>query len=577
MSKPRNRRHARKRRRKKQALPRGYVRLEGSERRPSGSAKFLRVASPKTRLKITIALRRRPDGPPLPAFELFANMSSDAPRRLSPDEFAAKYGADPADIMRVSDFAKAHGLKVIGTHTSRRTVVVSGTVGQMNKAFHVVLGRYNHRVASGRGARRSVQGYRGRDGFIHIPKALAGIILGVFGLDDRNITKRAAADPPNTATLTVQQVASLYNFPSHSAAGQTIAIFSQHGYDISDLQQFFGTSMPNIIPVAVDAGNSGADLETTQDICIAGAAAPGASLAVYFTTYSQMGWFDLIHRVIHPDPGDPTCFVLSSSFYVSNGDDSPTLEAEGVSESWVNAVHAALQDAALQNVTFCTATGDYGVDTTSYKQASDSNAQSDGKAHVVYPASDPWSLACGGTTIGNINNSSFDEYVWNDSSDDGPRATGGGVSNRFQLPSYQQNVNVPMSLNGGQPGRGIPDVAGNASPNSGYPLTVGGVAAVGSGTSAVAPLYAGLIAILNAALGKPVGFLNAKLYALNGAVCRDVNPNQASPPAGPVDNGLNGVLGYAARPGWDACTGWGSINGTALLNALLAGSSPQGS
>lgn len=118
----------------------------------------------------------------------------------------------------------------------------------------------------------------------------------------------------------------------------------------------------------------------------------------------------------------------------------------------------------------------------------------------------------------------------------------------------------------------MPDVEANASPNSGYPLTVGGFPAADNGTSAAAPLYAGLVAILNAALGEPVGFLNPTLYALNSAVCRDVNPYAANPPAGPVNNSLNAVTGNPAGPGWDACTGWGSIDGTALLTALQQGS-----
>jgi hypothetical protein len=238
---------------------------------------------------------------------------------------------------------------------------------------------------------------------------------------------------------------------------------------------------------------------------------------------------------------------------------------EGFSTGWLDAVHMALQDAAVQGVTFATVSGDFGVDTTSYYGV----GFSDRKQHVVYPASDPWALCCGGTTIGNIMGSSFDEYVWNDIFTSGGQsiqvATGGGVSDRYGLPSYQNNAGVPHSIKDNHVGRGVPDVAANASPKSGYQITVGGAPNIGNGTSAAAPLWAGLIAIINAALGENVGFLNPALYEIGSAGFRDI---VGAP--GPTDNGINGVPGYLAGPGWDACTGWGSPDGEALLGALQA-------
>jgi kumamolisin len=177
------------------------------------------------------------------------------------------------------------------------------------------------------------------------------------------------------------------------------------------------------------------------------------------------------------------------------------------------------------------------------------------------------------------NSNNFVEYVWNDTitwpasvgNSTTNTATGGGVSAYFAQPAYQFGAGVPKSLVDGHVGRGVPDVAANASWNSGYyPMyTKGNLINPwnGSGTSAAAPLYAGLIAVINAALGRNVGFLNPVLYALGNNVCRDVNPTVSG---GPTDNGLNGVTGYKAGAGWDACTGWGSINGNALLAALKA-------
>ncbi len=263
---------------------------------------------------------------------------------------------------------------------------------------------------------------------------------------------------------------------------------------------------------------------------------------------------DLLSRVAHPNPGDPVCSVLSSSFYVSNGDDSTELASEGVTTSWLTAANMSFQDAAIQGVTVCIASGDTGTD----------SKVGDGKAYVQYPASDPWVLSVGGTTVGNINGSNFDEYVWNDTIFGSiPVATGGGISDFFDLPSYQNGAGVPKSLKNNRVGRGVPDVAANASANSGYIITVGGGNFTANGTSASAPLWAGLIAVINAALGENVGFVNPALYALGSGYFRDI---VGAP--GPADNGLNGVAGYPVGAGWDACTGWGSPNGQALLNGL---------
>ena len=535
------------------SVPADYVALEGSERRPSPSARVVGPADPAESFKVTIVLRRRPDGPPVPDFAYYLNTPRYQRRRLSPEDFAARYGASDEDIARVVEFVTKHGLRVAGTNAAARSVVAEGTVAQMSEAFGVTLQTYEHEVTRRADEDPITEAYRGRDGLIHAPADVAPAVVGVFGLDNRRVLKRnVVGDPPGTTSLSTAQIAQLYNFPTNSAAGQTIAILSEAGYQAPDISASFGGSPPTVTSITVDASNDGsADGETTQDICIAAAAAPGAAVAVYFTTYSQQGWVDLVQRVIHPQAGDPTCSVLSSSFYVTNGDDSATLAAEGISQSWLTAASQAFQDAAIQGVTICIASGDTGTQ----------SKRSDGIAHVQYPASDPWVLSVGGTTIGNVNGTSFDEYVWND--DTG--ASGGGVSYAFDVPSYQVWAGVPTSINSDHHvGRGVPDVAGNASPNAAYSgIVIGGQQSGGNGTSASAPLWAGLIAVINAALGEPVGFLNPELYAFGSPVCRDIT----SPP-GPGDNGFSGVAGYPVQAGWDAATGWGSPNGQALLQCL---------
>jgi kumamolisin len=524
-----------------------YRRIEGSHRQPLSGASRTGPADPDEILAVTLMVRRRPDGPALPDVEQWQRTSQERRKPLSHDEFVARYGAAQADLDRVVDFARSHGMTVKEADAARRTVIAAGTVAQMNRAFAVDLGRYES----------TEQSYRGRDGYVHVPEHLAAVIEGVFGLDNRRFGGHNSADPINTVGLTPPEVAALYNFPTGTAAGQTVGIIEVFGgYALSDIQDFYLSlgppfTMPTLIDVSVGSSNSGFSLdEVVLDITVASSVAQGAAIAVYFATPNQAGWVDAVLRAVHPGAGDPVPSVLSISDYISNGDDAATLAGSGVTPIFLNALHNAFRDAALKGVTVMVASGDTGAQSKVF----------DGKAHVQYPASDPWVTSCGGTTVGNITASSFDEYVWNDDSG----ASGGGISDFFPLPAYQVGAGVPASINDGHLGRGVPDIAGNASNNSGYAIFVGGTnIGPGSGTSGVAPLYAGLIALLNAHLGQRVGFINPLLYELRESVCRDI-----APPPGPTDNSFGATTGYPAGPGWDACTGWGSIDGKALLGHL---------
>ena len=530
-------------------IPSGYRRLPGSERSAAPDAELIGPAPASDSVRVTVVLRRRPDGPAVPDPSYYLSTPPSQRRRLSEGEFAERYGAAEDDIARVREFADRNNLEVTEVNAARRTVSLSGTVEQFNRAFGVVLNQYR-RAAPPRRHREDTgtEVYRGREGFIHVPAELVEIIVGVFGLDNRSVSHRNGADPPNTNPVPLTEITQLYDFPANQAIGQTIAIFSEGGYLTSDISSNFGGNPPVVTDIAVNAprGNF-ADGETTQDIVISASVAPGADVAVYFNDGSQQGWVETVSRVVHPDPGDPVCSVLSSSWYILNGDDSAL--SSGVTAAFVTAVDQAFEDAAIQGVTVCIASGDTGSD----------SKVGDGQAHVQYPGSDPWVLSCGGTTIGNVIGASFDEWVWND----GSGATGGGISAIFPLPSYQVDAGVPGSVNDGHHGRGVPDVAANASVASGYPIIVGGAPATGDGTSASAPLWAGLTAVLNAALNENIGFVNPVLYALGSSVFRDI---VAEP--GATDNSLFGVPGYPAGPGWDACTGWGTPKGKALLAGL---------
>ena len=276
-----------------------------------------------------------------------------------------------------------------------------------------------------------------------------------------------------------------------------------------------------------------ADGEVALDIEVAGSIAPAASIVVYFTTNTSQGFLDAITTAIHDE--SHAVSVISISW----GGPESTWTSQAM-----QSYDQAFQDAAALGVTICVAAGDNGS----------SDGVTDGSAHVDFPASSPNVLACGGTSLQGSNGTISNEVVWNDGASGG--ATGGGVSENFPLPSYQTGAGVPVSVNSSHfQGRGVPDVAGDADPDTGYGITVDGQPSVVGGTSAVAPLWAALIVLLNQQLGKPVGFLNPQIYA-------------ASARTGfhDITSGNNGA--YSAGPGWDACTGWGSPIGGGLLTAL---------
>jgi kumamolisin len=276
-----------------------------------------------------------------------------------------------------------------------------------------------------------------------------------------------------------------------------------------------------------------ADDEVMLDIEVIGALAPGAGIVVYFAPNTDQGFYEAISQAAHDTVNKPSVMSISWG---------------GPEDSWTgpsrDAMQSALEDAAALAVTVTVAAGDNGS----------SDGESDGQPHVDFPASSQYALACGGTKLIGSGSAIQSEVVWNETTS-GDGATGGGVSVEFAPPAWQANSAVPKAPNGSV-GRGVPDVAGNADPLTGYQVLVDGESQVIGGTSAVAPLWAALIARCNQKLGAPLGDVHAALYQIGEAACRDIT------------QGNNGA--YQAGPGWDACTGLGSPNGQALLTALAA-------
>jgi kumamolisin len=525
--------------------PQGYKRLNGSEREPLANSHSVGPVNPDERIEVTLYLRA-------PGTENLADRISEQVQQkrppLSREEYVATQSATPEDIAKVEQFAREHGLTVVSTDPVRRRMVLAGTAAAMSAAFATELQQYEHPGGL----------YRGRTGPLHIPEALDQIIVGVFGLDNRpqaqphlqryvlkGITDRAAA---GTVSYTPLQLAQLYDFPTAptNGSGQCIALIELGGgYTTSDLQTYFqqlGVPLPTVISVSVDGGQNtpagnpdSADGEVNLDIEVAGAIAPGAKIAVYFAPNTDQGFLDAITQATHDTTNNPS--VISISW----GGSESTWTAQAM-----QTMDQAFQAAVALGITVCCAAGDNGS----------SDGVSDGKAHVDFPASSTYSLACGGTRLEAASNAVTSEVVWNDST---TSATGGGISDVFPLPSWQANANVPVSVNDQHKGRGVPDVAGDADPQTGYQVRVDGQNVVFGGTSAVAPLWAGLIALINQQRGKPVGYLNPTLYQ-NYAQLTQANALRD------VTSGNNGS--YSAGPGWDACTGVGTPDGAKLLTIL---------
>jgi kumamolisin len=271
------------------------------------------------------------------------------------------------------------------------------------------------------------------------------------------------------------------------------------------------------------------------DIEVAGAVAPAARIAVYFAPNTDAGFLGALTTAVHDNVRKPC--VVSISWGAS--------ENEWTSQAIRN-FDSACADAALLGVTVCVASGDHG--------ATDSDDPTVTRGNADFPASSPNVLACGGTRLETARGALTSETVWNNH--DG-WATGGGISEVFPVPPFQAAVSLPQSINpGARKGRGVPDVAGDADIDTGYKVRVDGVNTVIGGTSAVAPLWAGLIAVLTQGKGRSIGFLTSRLYGLpaSSQALRDIVSG---------DND-----GYNSGPGWDACTGLGVPNGAKLLSAL---------
>jgi kumamolisin len=505
-----------------------YATLAGSERKQPAGSTDLGPADEDERTTVTVVLQP-PEGTDPTTAHVIERLSDRT--YLSREELAARRGASPAAILAVERFAVEANLVVLAADAARRSVVLEGTIGQLTAAFHVDMRRFKNAKGT----------FRGRIGTIQIPTELVGVVSGVFGLDERPQARtqfRIVHPRAVQTSFTPPQLGELYAFPAGTdGTGQTIALIELGGgYTASDLSTYFtslGIAAPSVTTVSVDGGQNvptgdpnSADGEVDLDIEVAGALAPKAQIVVYFAPNTDQGFLDAITTAVHDTANHPNIISISWG----------SAESEWTQQAMTN-FDAAFADAAMAGVTVCVAAGDGGS----------SDGVTDGLAHVDFPASSPHALACGGTTLKANGTTIASETVWNDANDG---ATGGGISDVFPLPSWQSNAKVPPSSNAGAHiGRGVPDVAGDADPATGYAIRIDGSNTVIGGTSAVAPLWSALIARLNQSTPKPLGLINPILYA-NPTALHDIT------------SGSNGA--YKATTGWDPCTGLGTPNGKTL-------------
>ncbi len=555
------------------------VALKGSNRVPIKGATVAGEINPKERVEVTVVLRPSPDL--TKQIEEIYKVPITKRRYLTHTEFEKKYGASQQELEKIRTFARENGLEVKEINKAGRSVRLAGTAKSMSSAFGVDLHRYEYPEGS----------YRGREGEIFIPKQLEDTVLAVQGLDNRPVAKPHflrlgdSMKEENTelaagVSYFPTDLTGIYNINLNGnvvndGSGQSIGIIELvgdpstnpqaqlAGYTLHDIQSYFAKlnlPPPHLKDVSVDGAQNSpngtgprgnADDEVELDIEVAGAIAAGANIVVYFAPNTDDGFRDAVNVAINGDADGQNKLPIGSVLSISWG----RAEKRHTPLS-MRSMDTVLQTAQAKGITICVATGDAGS----------GDGVEDGGVHADFPASSPNVLACGGTSLPRATVNS--EVVWNNGNG---HATGGGISEFFDIhgtspfeshATYQTNANIPPSPNTGFRGRGIPDVSGNADSNTGYNILIHGRLVPIGGTSAVAPLYAGLIALINKSLGTGVGFLNPTIYG-SAAIQQAFND---------ITSGNNDTVGdgttFPASRGWDACTGWGSPDWAALLSAL---------
>lgn len=532
-----------------------HVVVSGSERTPLPGAIATARADADVTIEVTLKLRRKKALRPL------ARRPATAMTRAT---LGANYGASKADIDKVVEAFAKFNLNEVESSPATRSVRLSGTIAAMEEAFQVRLFNYAHQAGN----------YRGRVGPVRVPTEVKDIVEGVFGLDNRRVARRrrkpakdhslARSVPSNWYIPSA--LAAHYNFPSGDGSGQTIGLLEfGGGYFADDLKTFCSLANiptpPTVTTISTDGAptdsKDGSQGEVMLDVEVVAGICPKAHVAVYFAEPTDQGFVTAVDAAIHDDKNDPG--VLSISW---GAPEYNSIDAINWTMQAMRQVNESLHEAAALGVTVCVAAGDDGSD----------DQVGDGHAHVDFPASSPYALAIGGTTIPKKGGKAPD-IVWKEGSGLRPDggSTGGGVSMAFHRPDWQKDVTIKSVNPHSIVGRCIPDIAANADWDaSPYLTVVDGQQQPNGGTSAASPLVAGLLTLINASrpAGSRVGYLTPALYQASGAG----KPTIGAAGCTDVKSGNNTtakVGGYKAGDGYDAASGWGTPDGVKLA-ALLS-------
>lgn len=476
---------------------------------------------------------------------------------LDHDEYVYQFGALEDELVLVTDWAIANDLTIEDSSQAAATVKVIGTVEQFNTLFSITLQTVTD----------DEQTYYTHAADITMPSDIDGVVDIILGLDNSvrfshnailDNADPAPFDPSLINSPTPVDLALAYKFPRSPGSnlaqgkGACVAIIELGGgwtnQNLTSTFSRIGQPNPRVVDISVDGGvnDGGVDVgssgEVMLDIYCVGAVVPAAKIAMYFAPNSFQGFIDTIITPTNDTVNNPSVISVSWGTTDTNW-----------SSGSRNAFDAALAGATVKGITVFIAAGDFGV-----------RAINGGPTYTVqYPGTSPYCVCAGGTVI-SINNdySIASEVPWGTSG--GPYAGGGGVSNIFSVPTWQTGFSSKTYPGGtvtALTGRGIPDVSAMAT---GYTFYYGAANYTGTfvGTSATAPLLAGMMARLNVLAGKRIGFVNADWYAVRSTAFNDQT-------TGDIHGGNS--VGYMATAGWDAATGIGSPIGTEIYKIYKVG------
>jgi kumamolisin len=518
------------------------VQVKGSENPKYPGMRAKGMADPDEIVEVTVHLRSRTHAKNAIEREI-AKLISGRRKPITREEWEKKFGADPADMAKIEAIAEGYGLKASAKHLGARMMKLAGT----SESASAFFGIERMKFSSGGGK------FTGHLGPVRVPAKIAPLITHVGGLDARQQMRPRPQwifVPPVELTpsgFKPTEIATVYNFPQGATGkGVTIGVIEMGGgYRLDDMTQYAAwlkTPVPPIVAVSVDGCTNdpdGAtkmfDGEVTGDMETIAGVAPEAKMAVYFTKNSNQGFLDAVNFAVHDKVNQPS--ILSVSWGSVESD---------FSKSMLQTFNDVLQAAALLGITVCCASGDHG------SSAGEPHGQ-----HVSFPASSPYALACGGTSLEVTDKNTIkSEVVWNNSTG----ASGGGFSEEFPIPDWQKSTQAAKKAKFyKKSGRAVPDVASDGDPKTGYMILVNGKYVVGAGTSAAAPLWAGLIARINEKLGRPAGFVNPLLY-------QSSSDFEKAGAFHAITSGNNGA--YQAGSGWNPCTGFGSPDGEKFANVM---------